>query len=54
MEEEQPRSRTLPLLTTQDLLKKNKDLIVNLKFNNQNGSSAYASFMIYLSYTKPG
>jgi hypothetical protein len=51
LEEEQSRSRTLPLLTTQDLLKKNKGLIVNLKFNNPNGSPADASFVIYLGYT---
>jgi len=51
LEDEQPRSRTLPLLTTQDLLKKNRDLIVNLKFNNPNGSPADASFIIYLGYT---
>jgi hypothetical protein len=51
LEEEQPRSRTFPLLTTKDLLKKNKGLIVNLKFNNPNGSPADASFIIYLGYT---
>lgn len=52
LEEGQPRARTVPLLTDASVLTgKPRELIMNLKFRNPNGSPADASFIVYLGYT---
>lgn len=53
VDEDQTRTRTVPLLTdrSKTLEGKPKDLILNLKFDNAAGSPADASFIFYLGYT---
>ena len=52
LETGQPRTRTVPLLTGPEVLAgKPKELLLNFKFNNPEGSPADASFIIYLGYT---
>lgn len=52
LEEDQPRTRTVPLQTDPSLLTgKEKTLVVNLKFRNPDGSPDNTSFIVYLGYT---
>ena len=52
-EDEQIRTRTMPLLTdkVKSLDGKPKDLVLTLKFGNVAGSTAEATYVVYLGYT---
>jgi hypothetical protein len=52
LEEAQPRTRTIPLLTDPSIHSgKPKELALSLKFRNPAGSPTDASFIFYLGYT---
>ena len=52
LEEDQPRSRTVPLLTDASIIEgKPKDLLINLKFYTPAGCPDNSTFIVYLGYT---